>query len=146
MDNTKEIIVHIKDKATMGPPLAPQLSPYKFIKGIEVVREINDKIKDYPGMRVPVQIIIHTKTTKYEVIVKKPVTSDLLMRQLKIQNGSALPGRVKGLHASQADIEAVAREKFEDLFPNSKMTDKNLETACKIVKGTARSMGYSVSD
>lgn len=71
-------------KATAAPPIGPTLSQLK-LNVADVVKQINDRTKDFNGMQVPVKIIIDTETKKFEISVGTPPVSAMLKKELGVQ-------------------------------------------------------------
>jgi len=126
-------------KATAGPPIGPALGPLG-INVIEVVRRINEATKDFAGMRVPVKVTVDIDTKRFEVEVGTPTTAALIIREVKKEKGSGLPGRES---IGSIPIEAVvkiAAMKRSDIGANT------LKAAVKTVLGTCQSMGVLVEN
>ena len=83
---TKVKIVVEGGKATPAPPLGPQLTMLG-LKPPEVVKKINDKTKDFAGMKVPVEIEIDKATKEYELNVLMPSVSQLLIKEAGLEKG-----------------------------------------------------------
>ena len=77
-------------KATGGPPLGPALGP-TGIPINKVVDAINEKTKDFAGMKVPVKIIFDTGTKAFELEIGTPPTSSLVLKEIGIEKGSGEP-------------------------------------------------------
>lgn len=71
-------------KATPAPPLGPSLSVYKVNIG-KIIQEINDKTKEYEGMKVPINIVIDDETKEYEIKVGVPPVSSLIAKELGLK-------------------------------------------------------------
>jgi len=71
-------------KASAGPPLGPALGPLG-VNIIQIVNTINDKTKQFEGMKVPVKVIVDPKTKKFEVEVGTPPASSLILNELKLE-------------------------------------------------------------
>ncbi len=125
-------------KASTGPPLGPALGPLGLNLG-QIVKEINDKTKDFAGMQVPVTVtIIDAETKKYEIQIGIPPTSALIKKELKIEKGS---GNRKESVAGNATIEQlknVARAKMDKMLAN------DMKAAVLEVIGTCVSLGITV--
>ncbi|HNU62338.1 MAG TPA: 50S ribosomal protein L11, partial [Methanofastidiosum sp.] len=80
-------------KATAGPPLGPALGPLGINVG-KVVAEINEKTKDFQGMKVPVKIFVDDKKN-FRVEVGVPPASALILKDLKLEKGSSTPSSSK---------------------------------------------------
>ena len=73
-------------KASAGPPLGPALGPLGLNIG-KVVSDINQKTKDFAGMKVPVKIEVDPQSKEYTITVGTPPTSSLLLQELKMEKG-----------------------------------------------------------
>ena len=104
---------------------------------MDFCKKFNDKTKDKMGKIIPVVITVY-KDKSFTFICKQPPTSFLIRQQLKLKKGARTPGRTRIATLSRAQVEAVAKEKMEDL------NALDLEAAVKIVAGQARSMGIDV--
>ncbi|MDK2372031.1 MAG: 50S ribosomal protein L11 [Candidatus Korarchaeota archaeon] len=124
-------------KATPGPPLGPALGGLGLNMGL-VVKEINDKTKEYAGMKVPVEIEIDLETKEFEVRVGTPPTSMLILRELGAEKGSSDPGSKRIGDLKMEQVVKIARTKLE----NANTSD--LKKVVKQVLGTALSMGVTV--
>ncbi len=123
-------------EATLAPPVGPALGqhlqdPMKFC------REFNEKTKGKEGLIVPVLITVYKNKT-FSFIIKTPLASILLKRAAKLAKGSPQPNKEKVGKITKEELKKIAQEKMQDLNAN------NLESALKIIEGTARSMGIVV--
>jgi len=124
-------------KATPGPPLGPALGGLGLNMGL-VVKEINDKTKEYAGMKVPVEIEIDLETKEFEVRVGTPPTSMLILRELGAEKGSSDPGSKKIGDLKMEQVVEIAKTKLENA------NTRDLKKVVKQVLGTALSMGVTV--
>ena len=124
-------------KATPGPPLGPALGGLGLNMGL-VVKEINEKTKEYAGMKVPVEIEVDLETKGFEVRVGTPPTSMLILRELRGDKGSSDPGSRKVGDLKMEQVVKIARAKLEDANTG------DLKMVVKQVLGTALSMGVTV--
>ena len=124
-------------KATPGPPIGPALGGLGVDIG-RIVGEINQKTKEYAGMKVPVEIEIDTETKQYEVRVGLPPTSMLLLRELSVEKGSGDAGSKKVGSLKREQIVKIAKMKL------STMNTTSLKSAVKQVLGTAVSVGVLI--
>ena len=124
-------------KASAGPPLGPALGPLGLNIG-KVVSDINEKTKDFVGMKVPVKIEVDPKSKSYTITVGTPPTSSLLLKELKMEKG---PGDNEAGDLVSLTIEQavkVARMKRDSL------SGKELSDAVKEVIGVAVSLHIKV--
>jgi large subunit ribosomal protein L11 len=124
-------------KATAGPPLGPALGPLG-INVIAVVNKINELTKDYSGMRVPVRIAVDTDTKEFEVNVGIPTTTALIIKELRVEKGSAKPNTEKIGNLQLEQVKKIAKLKHPELLANS------LKSAVKEILGTCVSMGVTI--
>lgn len=136
---SKQVIKALVDagKATAGPPLGPQLGPLGVNVG-KLIADINAATKDFEGMKVPVEIIVDTKTKTWEIKVGSPPVSQLIKKELGIEKGSGKALKEPAGDISREVIVKIARIKL----PN--MNTKSLAKAVKTVLGTCVSMGITV--
>ncbi len=124
-------------KANAGPPLGPSLAPLGVNIG-QIVSKINEKTKEFNGMKVPVKVKVDVKTKAFEIEVGSPPTSALIKKELKIEKGSGTPktGIVGNLSLDQ--VKKIAEGKLENL------SSTDLQKAMHEVIGTANSMGVTI--
>ncbi|MGI6593634.1 MAG: 50S ribosomal protein L11 [Christensenellales bacterium] len=123
-------------KATPGPPVGSTLGPY----GINIpgfTKEFNDKTKNQIGLIIPVVITIFADRS-FTFITKTPPAAVLIKKACKIESGSANSKTTQVATITEAQIREIAEQKMPDL------NAANVETAMKMVAGTARSMGVKV--
>ncbi len=131
MPETVEALVD-GGKASAGPPLGPALGPMGVNIGA-IVQEINNKTKNFVGMKVPVKIIIDDKTKSFEITVGTPPTSALVLKELGIEKGGGSLAEPCGDLTIDQAIK-IAESKGDSLSGKT-MKDKVLE-----VSGTCTSM------
>src|ERR687885_3017719 len=78
-------------EANAGPPLGPALGPVG-VNVLQVVNMINEKTKDFPGMKVPVKVEVDSETKKFTVEVGIPPTTALIAKEAGIAKGSGTSG------------------------------------------------------
>lgn len=125
-------------KAAPGPTLAPRLSMMK-INIQEVFKKINEKTKEYSGMKVPVKIIIDKKTKEVEIEVGTPPVSSLIKKEMgielaKITEEEKTAGKTSVGNLTPEQVVKIAKMKQENLLAN------DLKNAVKQVIGTANSL------
>ena len=123
-------------EATLAPPVGPALGqnlqdPMKFC------REFNERTKGKEGLIIPVVITVY-KDKSFSFITKTPPASVLLKRAAGLAKGSPTPNKEKVGKITTEEVKKIALEKMKDLN-----TD-NIESAIRIIEGTARSMGIIV--
>ncbi len=125
-------------KASTGPPLGPALGPLGLNLG-QIVKEINDKTKDFAGMQVPVTVtIVDADTKKYEIQIGIPPTSALIKKELKIEKGSGNRKETIAGNATVEQLKTVARAKMDKMLAN------DMKSAVLEVIGTCVSLGITV--
>ncbi len=140
MAKSKKIVANIKmkiqaGKATPAPPVGSTLGQYG-LNMMDFINPFNEQTKDMHGeVAVAVQIF---EDKSFTFKVKGEPVDDLIRKTLKLDKGSGEPNKTKVGKLSKVQVEEIAKTKLPDLN-----TDK-LESAKKIVAGTARSMGVEV--
>lgn len=125
-------------KATAGPPVGSSLGPH----GINIpgfVKDFNDRTASQAGLIIPVVMTIY-QDRSFTFILKTPPVAVLIKKALGIESGSGKPNRDKVGKLTQAQVKEIAETKMKDL------NTTNLESAMRMVKGTARSMGITVEE
>ncbi|MCH7966684.1 MAG: 50S ribosomal protein L11 [Thaumarchaeota archaeon] len=123
--------------ASAGPPLGPALGPLG-VNIMEVIKAINDKTKDFEGMKVPVTVIIDSETKKYEIEIGIPSASALIMKEVGIQKGSGAAGTEWVGDVTMDGIIKVANTKLEKSYASS------LKSVTKTIVGTCVSLGVKI--
>ena len=124
-------------KATPAPPLGPSLSQLKVnIK--EVVDAINEKTKDFAGMKVPVKVIVDTETKEFRIEVGSPPVSQLVKKELGLEKLSKQPGKEIVGDLKMEQVVKIARMKMDS------MLSRNLKNAVKSIVGACISYGVNV--
>ncbi|EQD36508.1 Ribosomal protein L11 [mine drainage metagenome] len=125
-------------KATSGPPLGPALGPLG-LNLAQIIKDINEKTKDFQGMQVPITVIVTDSAKKlYEIKVGIPPTSALLKKELGIEKGSGKRKETVAGNASMEIVTKVARSKMDAMMSN------DLRGAVLEVLGTCFSLGINV--
>jgi large subunit ribosomal protein L11 len=123
--------------ASPAPPVGTALGPHA-VNIMDFVRQYNDATKDQAGNIVPVEITIYEDRT-FSFILKTSPAAVLLRKAAGVEKGSAEPHREKVGSVTKDQVREIAKTKLPDLN-----TD-DVEAAMKVVEGTARSMGITVS-
>ena len=134
---TKKIkIIAPAGKATPAPPLGTTLGPAGINIG-EFVKKFNDATQPMIGNLIPCEITIY-EDRSYDFVLKTPPASGLIMKALGKEKGSGKPNTAKIGTLSKDQLRAIAEQKMVDLNAN------DIESAMKIIAGSARSMGVDV--
>ena len=124
-------------QASAGPPLGPALGPMG-VNVMQVISEINEKTKDFEGMRVPVTVSIDPSTKKWEIEVGIPSSAALLLKEAGIQKGSGTPTTNWVADVKFDTIVKVARTKLDSSYATS------LKSVAKEIVGTCVSLGVKI--
>ncbi len=125
-------------QANPSPPVGPALGQ-KGVNIMEFCKAFNSKTQDKKGYIIPVVISVYADRS-FSFIIKTPPTSELIKKAIKLEKGSGEPNRVKVGSLTDAQIEDIAKMKMPDLNASS------IESACEMVKGTAKSMGVELPE
>ncbi len=136
MPETLDVLVD-GGKATAGAPLGPALGPMGM-NIIEIVKAINEKTKSFEGMKVPVKLVIDTKTKTYTIEVGTPGTAALILKELGAEKGSGEAGKTRIGNLSIAQCVKIAGMKADT------MQARDLRSRVLEVVGTCVSMGVTV--
>jgi large subunit ribosomal protein L11 len=132
-----QIKLHIPaGKATPAPPVGPALGQHG-VNIMDFCKAFNARTQKGNGILTPVVITVY-QDHSYTFITKTPPASTLLMQAAGLQKASGVPNRDKVGKVTRAQVEEIAKTKMEDL------NAANLEAACRIIEGSARSMGIEV--
>ena len=123
--------------ASAGPPLGPALGPLG-VNIMQVINAINERTKDFEGMKVPVTVVVDTDTKQYEVEVGIPSSSPLIFKEAGIQKGSGASGTEWAGEITMDAAIKIARTKLEASYATS------LKSVTKSVVGTCLAVGVKV--
>ncbi len=137
----KEIFTFIKlqvkgGAANPAPPIGPALGA-KGVNIMEFCKQFNGRTQDQAGKILPVIITVYTDKS-FEFVIKQPPAAIQLLEAAKIQKGSAESNRKKMGKVTWDDVRKIAEVKMPDL------NCFTIESAMKMIAGTARSMGLNV--
>lgn len=137
----KEVTGYVKlqvkgGQANPAPPVGPALGS-KGVNIMEFCKQFNARTQDKMGKVLPVIITVYGDKS-FDFVIKTPPAAVQLKEAAKVQVGSKEPNRNKVGKVSWTQVEEIAKDKMGDL------NAFNLESAMKMVAGTARSMGISV--
>lgn len=122
--------------ANPAPPVGPALGQ-EGVNIMEFCKAFNAATQDQGGMIIPVEITVY-QDKSFDFITKSPPAAVLLKKAAEIAKGAAEPNREKVGKVTRAQVEEIAETKKNDLNASS------VEQACRIIEGTARSMGIEV--
>lgn len=139
----KKVIGQIKlqipaGKATPAPPVGPALGQH----GVNIMgfcKEFNAKTADQAGLIIPVVITVF-QDRSFGFITKTPPAAILIKKACKIESGSGEPNKKKVSKITKAQVKEIAELKLQDLNAAS------VESAMRMIEGTARSMGVTVEE
>ena len=124
-------------KANPAPPIGTALGP-QGINIMQFCKEYNERTANMVGSIIPAEITIY-EDRSFTFITKTPPVTDLLKKAAGVEKGSATPNKAKVGTVSRAKVREIAELKMKDL------NVIDIEGAERMVEGTARSMGITVS-
>tara|TARA_Y100000748_G_scaffold302274_1_gene304138 strand:+ start:400 stop:843 length:444 start_codon:yes stop_codon:yes gene_type:complete len=122
--------------ANPSPPLGPALGA-AGVNIMEFCKQFNGRTQDKQGKLLPVNITVYVDKS-FDFIIKTPPAAIQLMEAAKVKKGSGEPNRNKVASVSWDQVKIIAEDKMVDLNAFT------IESAMKMVAGTARSMGFKV--
>ena len=123
-------------QATPAPPVGTSLGKFGINLG-QFVQQFNDRTKEFNGTPIPVVVTVYNDRS-FEFVTKSPPAAALLKIAAGIAKGSGVPNRDKVAKVTRAQIEDICHKKMADL------NARDLDHACLMIEGTARSMGIEV--
>lgn len=138
----KEIVGYLKlqvkgGSANPAPPIGPALGS-KGLNIMDFCKQFNARSQDKQGQVLPVLITIYNDKS-FDFVIKTPPAPVLILEAIKVQSGSKEPNRNKVGSISWDQIKKIAELKMPDL------NAFKLDSAMRMIAGTARSMGVTVS-
>ncbi len=137
----KEVKAKVKLQCPAGganpaPPVGPALSQHGVNIG-DFVKRFNADTAKQKGMIIPVIVTVY-RDKSIDLEYKSPPTAILLAKAAGVEKGSGEPNKNKVGSVTKAQVKEIAEKKGKDLNAGS------IEAACRIVEGTARSMGIEI--
>lgn len=137
----KKVLAKIKlqipaGQANPAPPVGPALGQHG-VNIMEFCKAYNAQTADRAGTIIPVEITVY-EDRSFSFVTKTPPAAVLLKQAAGIESGSAEPHRVKVAKVSRDKVREIAEQKMSDLNAN------DVESAMRIIEGTARSMGIEI--
>lgn len=137
----KKVIAQVKlqvpaGQANPAPPIGPALGQHG-VNIMEFCKVFNEQTSKEQGIIIPVIVTIYVDRS-FSFITKTPPASVLIKKELNLEKGSKEPNRQKVGEITREQLEKIAKIKLKDL------NAKSLESAVKIIEGTAKSMGVKV--
>ena len=123
-------------QATPAPPVGTSLGKFGINLG-QFVQQFNDRTKEYNGTPIPVIVSVYNDRT-FDFVTKSPPAAAMLKQAAGIASGSGVPNRTKVGTVTRAQIEDICNKKMADLNAS------DMDSACLMIEGTARSMGIIV--
>jgi large subunit ribosomal protein L11 len=123
--------------ANPSPPVGPALGS-AGVNIMEFCKQFNARTQDKQGKVLPVEIKVY-KDKSFDFVIKTPPAAVQLMEAAKLKKASSEPNRVKVAKVTWAQVQTIAEDKMPDL------NCFTIESAMRMVAGTARSMGITVS-
>lgn len=139
----KEVTAKIKlqcpaGQATPAPPVGPALGAHG-VNIAQFVKEFNDKTREQMGLIIPVEISVY-KDRSFDFLMKSPPASVLLKKAAGLEKCTGNIGHETLGSVTRAQVEEIVAIKMADL------NARDVEHACRIIEGTARSAGIVVED
>jgi len=124
--------------ATPAPPIGPALGQHG-VNIMEFCKQYNAQTESQRGNVIPVEISVY-EDRSFTFITKTPPAPELIKKAAGVDKGSAVPHETKVANLTRAQVREIAQAKLPDL------NARDLDAAEKIIAGTARSMGVTVTD
>jgi len=125
-------------QANPAPPVGTALGPHG-VNIMEFCKQFNSRTQTQAGMIIPVEVTIY-QDRSFTFITKTPPAAILLRKEAGVEKGSGQPNRTKVGQVTRAQVKKIAELKMPDL------NAANLDSAMRMIAGTARSMGIEVVD
>lgn len=143
MPPKKKILTIVKlqiqaGQATPAPPVGTALGPHG-VNIMDFCKQYNAMTQAQAGMIIPAEVTIY-EDRSFTMITKTPPASVLILKHAGVEKGSGEPNRVKVATLGRAKVREIAEIKMPDLNAN------DIDAAMKIIEGTARSMGVTITE
>ena len=125
-------------QATPAPPVGTSLGKFGINLG-QFVQQFNDRTKEYNGTPIPVIVSVYADRS-FDFVTKSPPAASLLKMAAGIAKGSGVPNVEKVGTVTKKQVAEICEKKMADL------NARDLDHACRMIEGTARSMGITVVD
>ncbi len=125
-------------QATPAPPVGTSLGKFGINLG-QFVQQFNDRTKEFNGTPIPVIVTVYNDRS-FDFITKSPPAASLLKQAAGIAKGSGVPNKEKVAKVTRSQVREICQKKMADLNAT------NIDHACRMIEGTARSMGIEVED
>ncbi len=125
-------------QANPAPPVGPALGQHG-VNIMEFVKQFNARTQAQMGMIIPVEITVYADRS-FTFITKTPPAANLLQKAAGVAKGSGTPNKTKVAKVTRKQIREIAEIKMPDLNAAS------VDSAMRMIEGTARSMGFQVVD
>lgn len=138
----KKVMTQIKlqieaGKANPSPPIGPALGQHG-VNIMDFCKAFNARTAEEAGMIIPVILTVY-QDRSFSFITKTPPAAVLLKKAAKIAKGAGDPKRDRVGKVTREQVQEIAKQKMADLNAH------NMDAACRIIEGTARSMGIEVN-
>ncbi len=124
--------------ANPAPPVGPALGQ-KGVNIMEFCKQFNARTQDQKGMIIPIVLTVYADKS-FTFITKVPPVAILIKKAIGLETGSGEPNRKKVGKIKRSQVKEIAQKKIQD------MNTIDLESAMRMVEGSARSMGVEVVD
>ncbi|CAB4913582.1 MAG: 50S ribosomal protein L11 [Actinobacteria bacterium] len=123
--------------ANPAPPVGPALGQHG-VNIMEFCKQYNAATESQKGNVIPVEITVY-EDRSFDFVLKTPPASRLILKAAGVEKGSGVPHQTKAGSITKDQVRQIAETKMPDLNAN------DIEGAMKIIEGTARQMGITVS-